>query len=280
MGYKIKSISYSLTLIFLATLSINIFAVDYQITKSTSNIFITEPLLHSAGAPTADVLRKHGNYFNIWGWGAYGINNKLTFIYDWLVMLAGIPVGFLRYQLPSPTPDFSYALELYGVSFKRFDEDLRSRHNDKFEVYQKGWQGWAHLNTTYRISSKLRTHISAGTTYDTYQRYKPKEKAKFTGDKIYKNYYMFDLAAGFDYLYRKKLRISANYIQGNQEYIYDQDPHKWAIQAGIGLAPFINSTHGILRNMRIELWGYFVKFPDLHYKEFLPPIWPLISWQW
>lgn len=239
-----------------------------------------EPLLHSAGAPTADVLHKKENYVNMWGWGAYGITDNLTFIYDWLLVLAKIPSGFIRYQLPPHKEKFAWSLELFGFSLAYFDEEVKAVEIEEFEIYQNGWQAWVHLNATYRINSRLRMHLSAGSTFDTYQKYTPRENAKFSEDIIYEDYYSFDFAIGFDYLLKKNLRVSTNYIKGNQLIIYDQNPQKWAIQMGIQFVPFSKWEAGFFRNMRIELWGFYVNFPELEYEEGIPPLFPLISWQW
>jgi hypothetical protein len=240
-----------------------------------------EPLLHAAGAPTADVLHRNENYVNMWGWGAYGITNNLTIIYDWLLVFAKIPAGFIRYQLPPHTDKFSYSLELFGFSLEHLDEEeVKAVETEEFEIYQSGWQAWVHLNATYRINSRLRMHVSAGSTFDTYQKYTPKENAKFSEDIIYEDYYSFDFAVGFDFLLKKNLRISTNYIKGNQLFIYDQNPQKWAIQMGIHFVPFSNWKPGFFRNMRIELYGFYVNFPELKYEEGIPPLFPLISWQW
>jgi len=260
----------------------DLYASDSLSDKSSTvrNCLRDEPILNAAGAPSADVLRGKENYLNIWGWGAYGITNDLTFIYDWLLVLAKIPAGFVRYKLPPHTEKFTYSLELFGVSLERFDDEVKALETEEFEAYQKGWQAWMHLNTTYRINSNLRMHVSAGSTFDTYQKYTPKENAEFSEEKIYEDYYSFDLAVGFDCLFKKNVRISANYIKGNQLFIYDQNPQKWAIQVGIQFAPFYHWQQGFFRNMRIELWGFYVNFPELEYEEAIPPLFPLISWQW
>jgi len=260
----------------------NLNASNSSIDKSSDimNGLGYEPLLHAAGAPTADVLHKKENYLNIWGWGAYGITNNLTIIYDWLLVLAKIPAGFIRYQLPPHTEKFAYSLELFGFSLAHFDEEVKAVETEEFEIYQSGWQAWLHLNATYRINSRLRMHLSAGSTFDTYQKYTPKENANFSEEKIYEDYYSFDFAAGFDYLVKKNVRITASYTKGNHLLIYDQNPQKWAIQMGIQFAPFSNWQPGFFRNMRIELWGFYVNFPELEYEEGIPPLFPLISWQW
>ena len=261
----------------------NLYASDALTEQSsvTANVLGDEPLLHAAGAPTADVLHRNENYVNMWGWGAYGITNNLTIIYDWLLVFAKIPAGFIRYKLPPYTDKFSYSLELFGFSLEHFDEEeVKAVETEEFEIYQSGWQAWVHLNATYRINSRLRMHVSAGSTFDTYQKYTPKENAKFSEDIIYEDYYSFDLAIGFDFLLKKNLRISTNYIKGNQLFIYDQNPQKWAIQMGIHFAPFSNWKPGFFRNMRIELYGFYVNFPELKYQEGIPPLFPLISWQW
>jgi hypothetical protein len=239
-----------------------------------------EPLLHAAGAPTADVLNKKENYVNVWGWGAYGITDDLTLIYDWLLVLAKILSGFMRYQLPLNTEKFACSLELFGFSLACYDEEVKAVETEEFEIYQKGWQAWLHLNATYRINSRLRMHLSAGSTFDPYQKYTPKDSTKFSEEIIYEDYYSFDLAVGFDFLLKKNLRISTNYIKGNQLFIYDQNPQKWAIQMGFQFAPFSTWQTGFFRNMRIELWGFYVNFPELEYDEGIPPLFPLISWQW
>ena len=266
----------------LTTAGNNLYASDSSV-ELTFNVIKGlghEPVLHAAGAPTADVLHKKENYVNIWGWGAYGVTDNLTIIYDWLLVLAKIPSGFIRYRLPPHTERFSCSLELFGFSLAHFDEEVKSVETEEFEIYQSGWQAWLHLNTTYRINPRLRIHLSGGSTFDPYQKYTPKENAKFSEEIIYEDYYSFDFAAGFDYLLKNNMRISINYIKGNQLFIYDQNPQKWAIQFGIQFVPFSNWGAGFFRNMRIELWGFYVNFPELKYEEGIPPLFPLISWQW
>jgi hypothetical protein len=260
----------------------NLYASDALTEQSsgTANGLVDEPLLHAAGAPTADVLHRNENYVNMWGWGAYGITNNVTIIYDWLLVLAKIPAGFIRYQLPLHTDNFACSLELFGFSLNHFDDEVKAVETEEFEIYQSGWQAWVHLNATYRINPRLRMHVSAGSTFDTYQKYMPKENANFSEEIIYEDYYSFDLAVGFDFLLKRNLRISTNYIKGNQLFIYDQNPQKWAIQMGIHFVPFSNWKPGFFRNMRIELYGFYVNFPELKYEEGIPPLFPLISWQW
>ncbi|OGS22168.1 MAG: hypothetical protein A3J83_03690 [Elusimicrobia bacterium RIFOXYA2_FULL_40_6] len=240
-----------------------------------------EPYLNPAGCPTADVLRKNEKLLCAWGWGAYGLSDRTTLFYDWLLVFSGIPSGYLRYQLPLDTKKITHAIEVFGVYMNSGDKDFVSVTNPAFEIRQKGWDSWVHWNTTYKLTNSMRLHASAGATYDTYQRYVPKEEAQFTSEKIYENYYTPDYALGCDYSLNKSVKLSLNYSSGNGFFIADQNPQRWAMQMGIQLAPFLDSKHKFLSSMRVELWGYYVNYTELNYEEKLPvPIFPLVMWQW
>lgn len=250
-------------------------------TSSVTGTYIIEPYLYPAGFPSADTLRKGEKFIAANGWGSYGITDRLTLTIDWLLILAGVPAGYVRYKLPFKSKRISHAVEVYGLSLFRFDEEINNIDDiDEFNIWQRGWQGWLHWNTTYRFAQRWRLHASVGATYDTYQRYQVKEDSDFPEDLIYTNYTYFDYGAGFDYSPRRWFRFAANYINGNNFYIFDQNPQKWIIQTSLQFSPFLNWKHGFFKNMRIELIGFYVKFPKLNYDAGFPPLFPLFMWQW
>lgn len=263
---------------FLSISLIYLSVVTQAFAQPPTPAYPEEPYLHPAGFPSADVLRGGEKLFAPQGWLAYGINDRLTATMDWLITLFAVPAAGLRYQLPDKQERFSHAIDAYSVVFAR--GEVESLDVDEFKVKQTGWQGWLHYNTTVRLAPKWRWHNYAGFTYDTYQRYIPENGARFTEDKIEKNYVTPDVGTGIEYQPRAWLKLNANVLHGNNFYVFDQNPHHYLVQYSIQMIPFRDWKNKFFSGLRIELFGFYVDFYKIDYETGIPPFYPVLRWQW
>ena len=235
-----------------------------------------EPTLFPGSFPTAQTLRE-GEYFFApppWGWFAYGAAPRLTLGLDYPALLFGYPAAWARYRFYD-SGRLSSAIELYGVLWTQTRDD--DRQTD-FRVRQKGYQAWAHLNNTVRISERWRIHVYAGANYADEQDYLPLGASNFT-PSYYSRHFNLDSGAAVEYRLSTRVRMYVSYSSGNTFYFIDQVAMKSLATWSFLFAPWTDSRRAILRNLRFDLNALWVRVPDADYQASLPlPLYPTVYW--
>jgi len=238
-----------------------------------------EPALAPLTLWTSDVLRQKEWFFCPWGWTAFGITDRITLEWDWMLAVGLCPAGYIKVNY--------YRDPKCALSFDLLDYYIRPQLVDTVEDFQPGYQfigykisgnlAWLHASATYSLTQKLRAHVTTGFSYTGYYKIWRKDPlpiitAEFTS-RISP-----DLWCGLEYNAHKSVHLIAALLYGNSFGFWDQIPRKLQVIGGVSWAPFPDNWWGILRRWRLDVGIFNTYFLEIDREQgFLPA--PYFYWQ-
>ena len=253
----------------------------------------TEIFLHPADGFTAYTLKKGEFVYNqspftlpfpSWAW--WGITDNITAEIDLLPLIGGL------FQEPNlPVPSFNFRLKLINqnklipsIAFETMYQHLWNEITQSYQpnaiVSRKGNSWYNHLNFSWKIISKLYTHLSIGATYVENLYFSNNDSLNLI-EKFYPKSFTPDFSLSIDYRWKPWISILATDSYGTTFVYLDNIPRKQQFSYGFRIAPFYKNRWGILRTFRAEFIGYNIYLPDINKSiKSNIPIFPYFYWQW
>ncbi len=253
----------------------------------------TETFLHPADGFSAYTLKKGEFIYNqslftfpLPSWAWWGITDNFTAEIDFLPLIGGL---FQEPHLPVPSLNFRFKLinqnELMpSVALETmyqylWNEVIQSDQPNAI-VSRKGHSGYAHLNFSWKMNSKLYTHLSIGATYS--------ENLYFSNNDslnpvkiFYPESFTPDFNLSIDYRINSWISLHATGAYGTTFVYLDNVPRKQQISYGFRVAPFYKNKRGFWRTLRAEFIGYYIYLPEIRESiKSVLPIFPYLYWQW
>ncbi len=252
-----------------------------------------ETFLHPADGFTAYTLKRGEFVYNqspftlpLPSWAWWGITDHITAEIDLLPLIGGL------FQEPNlPVPSFNFRFKLINqkklvptIAFETMYQHLWNEVTQSDQpnaiVKRKGNSWYNHLNFSWKIKSKLYTHLSIGATYVENLYFSNNDSLNLI-EKFYPKSFTPDFNVSIDYRWKPWMSVHATASHGVTFVYLDNIPRKQQISYGFRIAPFYKNKWGFLRTFRAELIGYHIYLPDINesIKSYLP-IFPYFYWQW
>ncbi|MGA2142609.1 MAG: hypothetical protein ABSG94_09315 [Brevinematales bacterium] len=240
---------------------------------------------------TPDVLRAgefiYGQPFALEpGWVFWGINDRLTMLFDLTAWLGGIPDLFLKYSLTDPDSKiFRLALENMVMyipgSYGNFNKGAQQGSDQYYIFFERpGWSDVFRADTSFTIFTDFRLLLSGGLSYS--------QNLSISNYNMPVNYgitlsnYIEPVASiGLDWRALDWLSAHSGVSYGETFEYNENRPRKWQATYGVNIAPFYWLNFGFLQTFTIQLAAFISYFPDAQqYEALYIPIYPTVYWQW
>jgi len=269
-------------------------AVKAECQENVNNGLQSDIMLHPTDGFTAYTLNKNEFVYNqspftlpmpSWAW--WGITDKITAEIDLLPLLGGF---FQKPHLPVPSFNFRFKLKDQNgmkpaMAFETMYQHLWVTQNqsdqENLRVERQGGNSWYNrFNFSWKTNRNLHFHLSAGVTYTENLLIENKDTTSYKGNFFDKTINP-DLSINIDWRMRPWISTHLTTSYGATFVYLDNIPRKYQVSYGFRVAPFYTNKHGILRNLRAELIGFYMWLPDAQEEiESVVPIFPYVYWQW
>lgn len=270
------------------------FLLILSLTPAYAQGLQSDIMLHPTDGFTAFTLKKNEFIYcqspftlPLPSWAWWGITDNITAEIDLLPLIGGL---FQPPHLPVPSVNFRFKLRqqngaVPGIAFRTMFQHLWTTQNqadaDNLRVERQGGNSWFNrFNLSWQVREHLYIHFSAGATYTENLRIENKDTLNYTG-RFFKQTVNPDVSLNFDWRFRPWMSAHLTAGYGTTFVYLDNIPRKYQVSYGFRVAPFYKNRFGILRTLRAELVGLYIRLPDAGETMKIPaPIFPYLYWQW
>ena len=209
-------------------------------------------------------------------WATYGVTDWCTAHLDIWNWVFGIPSFNFRFAMAKQKglrPAFAFET-MYLYPNKA--EDLLGKQAPLY-LAKTGHSWYNHFNASWKQSQKLYFHFSTGATYSQHLIIANRDSINYKG-KEYFDLISPDISLGIDWRPKKWVSLHFNVSYGSTFVYVDNIPNKQQIVFATRLAPFVNSSYGFFRTLRMEIavMSMYFKDADIHLAGFNG----YLYWQW
>ena len=252
---------------------------------------LDEPFLHPLDAFTAQTLHAGEVLYAqplglLPGWAQVGVTDAITVEIDATALLGGF---FIDPHLPVPSTNIRWRLFDGGTTKPSVAVEAMAQYlwkpfdQEKFDhllVRRRHLGGFLHANLSLPLAPHLWLHVSAGVSYARSILITNVDRPESHGTQ-FQDLVAPDASLAIDWRATRWLALAATASWGSTFVYSDNQPRKLQFTYGARFAPFLWSSHGSLRTLRIELAAIGIYRSDA--KELLAayvPVFPYIYWHW
>ena len=130
---------------------------------------------------------------------------------------------------------------------------------NQIEVWRLGHNWYNKLNASWKITPQWNLNFSTGTTFSQVLNFNIADSTS-SNDIFIGNNLSPDFTLGLDYLAKNWFSLHAIASYGSTFMYVDNTPRKKQLSIALRFAPFVHTKWGVLKNFRIELTYFYMKF--------------------